>query len=295
MSLYHKPSALRRTWLRLALISGSAALLVAVLAWLQRPDGYLHVFFFDTPGDAILIQTPGGEHILIDGGADPVLLPLHLGQTLPFWKRTLDAVVLTRSDDQRLPGQIAALARYRAELVLAPLPLSPNDMSREWARLLEEQHAPVHRAQSGQRLELDGVALTVLAVGAGEGGGESGAALTLRMDYGATSLLLCGAGSMAPAQSLLAGVQPVTVLAYPWQRSLDVPLFTDWQPQAIIFTTAHQEELPALQTFHDRAQGSSQLFRHLYHPELDGTLELVSNGQAACIRREGEPPCMGSR
>jgi len=50
-------------------------LIVAILVWsvaLTMPDDKLHVSFLDVgQGDAILIQTPNGQDILIDGGPDP--------------------------------------------------------------------------------------------------------------------------------------------------------------------------------------------------------------------------------
>ena len=48
-------------------------------------------------GDAILIQLPTGEDILIDGGPDNTVLTA-LGQILPIWDRELDLVVATHLD-----------------------------------------------------------------------------------------------------------------------------------------------------------------------------------------------------
>jgi beta-lactamase superfamily II metal-dependent hydrolase len=276
MSLYDPPPLPRRSWLRLLLVLAGCGLLLLGLAWYTRPDGYLHVFFLDTPGDAVLIQTPGGGYVLVDGGADPTDLALHLGRRMPFWQRTLDAVVLTRADERRLPGQVAALARYRADIALTAYPLEPSDTTREWVRLLEEQGTAVHRAQPGNRLSLDGATLTVLAAGVG---------LALRLDYGATSIMLLGAES-ADAPALLADVQPVNVLAYPWQRELPAPLLTTLQPQAIVFTPGYRTEQPALLTLHERTLGNSALYEHLYHPQIDGTIDVVSDGRNMLIYRE---------
>jgi hypothetical protein len=183
---------------------------------------------------------------------------------------------------------VAALERYRADVALAPAPLPSGDLSGEWVRLLEEQQTTVRAAQPGMRLRLDGAVLTILAAG---DGGE--ARLALRLDYGATGVLLDGDGSAGADAALLAGVPPpVAVLAYPWQREPDTRLLNIWQPRAIIFTTGYESDMPALHTFYERAQGNPALYHHLYHPELDGTLELVSNGQRACVRRASEPPCM---
>jgi beta-lactamase superfamily II metal-dependent hydrolase len=268
-------------WLRLLLLVGVLALLLAGLAWWQRPDGRLHVLFLDTPGDAVLILTPRGGAVLVDGGADPVELALHLGQRLPFWQRDLEAVVLTQGGAQRLPGQVAALERYRARLALAPAALPDTAAVREWRRLLEQQHTPLHVAQPGDRLALGGALLTVLAADAAD---EEG--LVLRLDYGATSVLFGGASGSASEAALLAQARPVTVLAFPWQRDPRSALLAAWQPRAVVFMSAYQQPQPAQLTFYERMRDIP-----LYHPDLDGTIELVSDGQTACIRREHDPPC----
>jgi hypothetical protein len=140
------------------------------------------------------------------------------------------------------------------------------------------------------RLMLDGAVLNVLATGTMDDGQKAGVVLSL--DYGATSVVLNGAGNEATDAALLPGARAITALAYPWQRELDTPLLAAWQPRAIIFTTAYQDNTPTLLTFHDRAMGDPGRYHHLYHPEIDGTVEFISNGQAACVRRADEPPCL---
>src|SRR5262245_44664027 len=119
---------------------------LALLAWHARPDGRLHVVFLETKGDAALIETPDGRYVLLDGGGDPAALAAALGRRLPFWRRTLDMAILTLPDGKRLPGQVAALARYRAALVIAPPVAKPSALVREWLRLLDEQGTPVRAA-----------------------------------------------------------------------------------------------------------------------------------------------------
>src|SRR5262245_4385633 len=111
---------------------------LALLAWRARPDGRLHVIFLETKGDAVLIETPDGRYVLLDGGGDPAALAAALGRRLPFWRRTLDLAILTLPDGKRLPGQIAALARYRVAMTIAPPVAKRGALVREWLRLLDE-------------------------------------------------------------------------------------------------------------------------------------------------------------
>ncbi len=83
-----------------------------------RPDGRLHAYFLDIgQGDSILLVTPGGKQILIDGGPDLKALE-HLGRFLPFFDRSLDLVVLTHPNLDHLAAFPEILRRYRTEAFL---------------------------------------------------------------------------------------------------------------------------------------------------------------------------------
>src|SRR3954470_1909088 len=189
-----QPSNPRR---RLIIQAAILALVLALLAWHTWPSHQLRVIFLETKGDAVLIQTPAGGYVLIDGGSDPAALSAALGRQLPFWQRTLDLVVLTSPDGAHLPGQVAALARYRAGLVLAPTISKRSALIDEWRRLLAEPRTPVRSAHIGQRLGIGGMMLRVLAVGDGDEGG-----LVLRLDYGATSVVFDHSGGEADQETL---------------------------------------------------------------------------------------------
>ncbi|MFP4438460.1 MAG: ComEC/Rec2 family competence protein [Chloroflexaceae bacterium] len=281
MTTTTKPEPQTRTlpaWTRVLLPILLLSVALALAAWVARPDGYLRVIFLDTPGDAILIQTPHGGYVLVDGGSKPSQLTLNLGRRMPFWQRSLAAVILTQGDGERMPGQVAALARYRAELALTPPGVSESATAREWLRLLESQDTPIHPARGGERLDLDGILLTVLTAG---DGAEAG--MVLRLDYGATSVVIHGTtGTPIDEMLLPATAQPITALAYPWQREIDTPLLAAWQPQAIIFTSAYAANEPALHTYHERALNGAAL----YHEKLDGTVTLISDGRRAWIETE---------
>ncbi|GIV93330.1 hypothetical protein [Chloroflexus sp.] len=240
--------------------------IVGLLAWLQRPDGNLHVILLPTAGDAILIQSPGGSFTLIDGGRDPVGLAVELGKYLPFWQRRLAAVVLTRIDDQHVPGQLGALRRYQPALALAPA-----DVGGEWSAVLRDLAVPIRRLQPGQQLDLGGARLWVLAVHEGEEGGA-----VLVIEYRTTRILIHTGGSSGDAALATLAGQPIDLLIYPWQRPIDNPLFAQLRVQAVAFSTGFQAAEPALHTLYERRQLAPQA----YHPKLDGAIRLISNGRS---------------
>ena len=254
------------------------ALVLTLLAWRAWPSHQLRVIFLETKGDAVLIQTPAGSYVLIDGGSDPAALSAALGRQLPFWQRTLDLVVLTSPDGAHLPGQVAALARYRAGMVLAPAIAKRSPLINEWRRLLAEQQTLIRSARVGQRLDIGGPTLRVLAVGDGDEGG-----LVLRLDYGATSVVFDHSGGEADQEMLTAaGLRPASLLVFPWQRDAHNAFVTALRPRAMVLTDGQEADKPIEQTFVERAIGGAAL----YHERLDGAITWISDGRRAWVETE---------
>ncbi|NTW01278.1 MAG: hypothetical protein HGA19_08185 [Oscillochloris sp.] len=249
-------------------------LIVACLSgvvWAQRPDGRLHVYFLDTPGDGLLVQTPSGRFVLIDGGSDPGLLATTLGQLMPFWRRDLAALVLTCADGAHMPGQVAALARYRPDVVLGPSGMPHGGTAGEWLRLVGAMGVPLRMIRPGVRLNLGGgVSLRVLADAPGDDGGA-----VLLIDYKTARVLIHGGGSLGDTAAKAAAGIPLAALAYPWQRELDPALMAALRPRGIIFTSAYEADQPALLSYAERRRFSPALF----HEKNDGTVELISDGR----------------
>jgi competence protein ComEC len=140
-----------------------AALLVALLYGLMRPDDRVHVFFLDVgQGDAALIQQ-GNLQILIDGGPSPMALNSELGRLMPFWDRHIELVVLTHPHDDHLTGLVEVMRRYSVGAVLEPdCPGYDSALYEEWLRLVEQEQAQVITARAYQELRLGEMTLTVL-------------------------------------------------------------------------------------------------------------------------------------
>ncbi|MFU8796854.1 MAG: ComEC/Rec2 family competence protein [Dehalococcoidia bacterium] len=142
-------------------------LIAAVLVWavaLTQPGDNLHVSFLDVgQGDAILIRTPDGHNILIDGGPDPRKLSLALGEKLPFWDRTIDLVVCTQPQADHITGLLEVVQRYNVKQILDSGVPYDSSVYREWLRLIEEKDIEFNVARSGQEIDLGrGIVLQVL-------------------------------------------------------------------------------------------------------------------------------------
>jgi len=182
-------------------------LVLAFFAWKELPDGRLHVHFLDVgQGDAILVETPSGRQVLVDGGPSPSAVLSQLGRRLPFWDRTLDVVVLTHPDDDHITGLVEVLDRYEVEIALFREVGCEEAICHRWDRLLDEKEIAVHQAELGLGVELeDGVRLEVLHPGANLTAGEgfNNNSVVVRLTHGKISVLLTGDIETAPERALL--------------------------------------------------------------------------------------------
>ncbi len=146
----------------------AALVVVSSLVWLavvSIPAGdRLEVHFFDVGyGDSILIETPAGQQILIDGGPEPNGACTQLGQNLPFWDKSLDLVVLTHPHDDHLVGLLEVLRRYQVDHVLESGYAEESPAYREWCRLIDEQGVDRILASRDQKIDLgQGIALEII-------------------------------------------------------------------------------------------------------------------------------------
>jgi competence protein ComEC len=107
-------------------------------------------------GDAILITTPDGRHVLVDGGASGLTLEQRLGEELPFWERTIDMVALTHPQQDHISGLIDVLQRYNVREVLATSIVATTAVYQEWRSLIADGHIAYHEATAGESIDLGG-------------------------------------------------------------------------------------------------------------------------------------------
>jgi len=128
------------------------------LAWsavFTLPDGYLHLTFFDVgSADAILIQTPSGRNLLVDGGQSPSALADALGRRLSPFNRRLDWLVVASPQEQQVAALPGDLALYPADHVLWAGNSEASYSARQLNLWLTGNATPVTPAFAGAALDL---------------------------------------------------------------------------------------------------------------------------------------------
>ena len=133
-------------------------LIATILIWatiITLPDKYLHVSFLDVgQGDAILVQTPDGQNILIDGGPSPQALCLELSKKLPFWERTIDLVISTQPQADHITGLIEILRRYKVKQIIEADVNYSSAIYQEWLDVINNNHVKHSTVEAGQIIDL---------------------------------------------------------------------------------------------------------------------------------------------
>src|SRR3989338_11171414 len=115
----------------------------------------LTVAFLDVgQGDAILIDTPGDQQILIDGGLNKQVLA-ELSKVMPFYDRSIDVVIATHPDQDHISGLLDVLERYEVDFVMEPGVESETTVYKEFEKLVEEKQIKKILARRGMKLVLD--------------------------------------------------------------------------------------------------------------------------------------------
>ena len=132
----------------------STLLVIAVLTTLtaySMPDTRLHVSFLNVgQGDAILIQTPNHQDILVDGGPSAQAISAQLSKHLPFWDRNIELVVLTHPHEDHLTGLLEVLQRYKVKQVLYLDTSYTLPDEQEWLNLIQQKHIKATLATAGR-------------------------------------------------------------------------------------------------------------------------------------------------
>ncbi|MDQ7850539.1 MAG: DNA internalization-related competence protein ComEC/Rec2 [Armatimonadota bacterium] len=261
-------------------------------------------------GDAILVQSPSGRVLLVDGGGE-VELPGRLrgdaaassGEAMPartdvgmqrvvpalrrLGVRRLDVIVLSHAHEDHVGGLPAVLQNFSVDLVLEPGVPHASPSYARFLELVRQRRTAYALARQGQRIDLgDGAAAHVLWPP--EDGERRGAAeqvnarsVVARLSFGRFSVLLTGDIEAETEAALVhsGGLQSTVLkVAHHGSRTSTTPLFVDAvHPVYAVISVGRGNFFghPHAQTLRTLEQRGIRVYR----TDRDGAVILRSDGR----------------
>lgn len=174
----------------------------------SQKDGLLKIYFLDVgQGDAVFIEAPNGNQVLIDGGPDGSVLSA-LGEVMPFYDRDIDVVVATHPHADHITGLIDVLERYEVASIMEAKDEYQSPVFERWKKTVRKENANEIEAIAGKTLNLGNeITLTVLTPFKSYDGvilkNPHEANVTALLEYGSLRVILTGDMEMPMERQLL--------------------------------------------------------------------------------------------
>ncbi len=156
--------------------------------------GVLTVAFLDVgQGDAIFIEAPNGNQVLIDGGPNKKVLR-ELGKVMPFYDRSIDMVIASHPDKDHIGGLTNVLKKFKIGVLVETGIVSGTDVYDVLKNISAEKEVQKIIAKRGERIILDeNVYIDILFPDRDTAQWDANtASVVARLVYGDTSFLLTG-------------------------------------------------------------------------------------------------------
>jgi competence protein ComEC len=122
----------------------------------ENRNGILQVSFLNIgQGDAALIESPTGNTFLIDGGPDKSILNA-LGRVLPFYDKTINAVLATHPDSDHVGGIPEVMKNYFVGEFVYTGATSSSGVFKELENEVSEKNIKINIARAGEIFDLGG-------------------------------------------------------------------------------------------------------------------------------------------
>ena len=292
----------RRDRAQKTMTAAASGMFSLLLAFYPYPVGsaVLRLTFLDVGhGDSILVEFPGREKMIVDGGGLPVGT-FDVGENVvsPFlWDkgiRSIGTIVLSHPHPDHRNGLPAVARNFRPREFWEAAP----GASDAGAEVLRRALGPaVHRRlKPGDEQTIGGVRIEVLAPDGddpGRAGAENERSLVLRLTYGSTTFLLTGDIDAAAERRLARSGRPLRtdVLKSPHHgsRSSSSPEFLDAVSPGIVVISVGRDNrygLPDPGIVARYEERGSRVLR----TDRDGAVEIVSDGFRLSVRTAVLPP-----
>jgi competence protein ComEC len=265
----------------IGLVILTLALLLIWRAAVAVPDKLLHVTFLDVgSADALLIKTPSGKSMLVNGGPSVSTLADEMGRRLPSFNRHLDWLIVAGTEEDDVAALPRVLERYPPDAVLWSGNTQASFSSRVLNEYLSLQDILVTNAEPEQVLDLgEGATLRVLTTG------PRGAVLLI--EWQSFRALLPVGMSFEALDELQEGasIGPVSVLSLAdsgYAASNPPEWIVNLNPELVVLSVdaADQNGMP------DREVLESVEDYALLRTDQNGWIEITTNGEQMWVNVE---------
>ncbi len=282
-------------------------LIIAAIVWLRvwwvycgEQNDQLRVTFLNVgQGDSILISTPGGKSILIDGGPYP-----HDWSTfdagkyvvVPYLRRRrikkLDLVIASHPDLDHIGGLLAVLKRFRIGEFIDSGTISSTQTYEDLLRLIEKKKIKYRVAGKNETINLaDGITLQILSpISPAFKNNPNENSLVIKLTYGNCSFLFTG-DIMAMAEPLYCQeygeALQATILKSPHHgsnSSSGEEFLQTVRPEAVIISCARGN--PFGHPGKEVIERYQQLGYNIYRTDALGHITVSSNGKGYEIKTQ---------
>lgn len=250
------------------------------------PDGKLHIFVLDIgQGDSILVNLPSGEHILIDGGPDEKLLSL-LPQHIPFYDHTIDVMVLSHPHADHMNGLIEVLKRYKVKQVVLTGVTYGNPAYKAFLEEVAKQNSKPIFVTTDHDFKIGTVILDMLYPSRPLQGQEfanlNNSSIVFRLIFGKNKFYFSGDLELEGEQKLVKSGYDLSAdvlkAGHHGSRTSNSQSLLDLVQPDYAFISCGVDN-----TFkHPHPETIENLLERdvtIYRTDLDGTIEMVSNGK----------------
>ena len=142
----------------IALLLLSADIFLFQLDWQNSHRKFTFAMLDVGQGDALFIESPSGTQVLIDSGPSKKILG-RLQQMMPFYDKTIDAIILSHADQDHLGGFLDVLKNYKVVKIFESGTISDSKTYKNLEEEIKNQNIPDIPAKKGMRLNLGGGAI----------------------------------------------------------------------------------------------------------------------------------------
>jgi len=105
-------------------------------------------------GDGLLIITPHGKQIVVDGGPDGKIIDC-LSRYMPFWDHEIELMVSTHPQQDHMAGLVIALSKYKVDTVMTTGVVNKTAMFEQWKKELSANKPQIYTPNAGDELVVD--------------------------------------------------------------------------------------------------------------------------------------------